>query len=50
MGFDPISIDQLVQHCGLTAEEVSSMLLIMELEGRVAALPGGFYQRLKPRE
>ena len=50
MGYDPISIDQLVQHCGLTAEEVSSMLLIMELEGRVAALPGGFYQRLKPRE
>jgi DNA processing protein len=50
MGFDPISIDQLVQYCGLTAEEVSSMLLIMELEGRVAALPGGFYQRLKPRE
>jgi DNA processing protein len=50
MGFDPISIDQLVRHCGLTAEEVSSMLLIMELEGRVAALPGGFYQRLKPRE
>mgnify|MGYP001822650820 CR=1 FL=1 len=31
MGYDPISIDQLVERCALTAEEVSSMLLIMEL-------------------
>jgi DNA processing protein len=50
MGYDPISIDQLIQLCGLTAEEVSSMLLIMELEGRVATLSGGFYQRLNPRD
>jgi DNA processing protein len=50
MGYDPISIDRLIQLSGLTAEEVSSMLLIMELEGRVATLPGGFYQRLKPRD
>jgi len=50
MGYDPISIDRLIQLSALTAEEVSSMLLIMELEGRVATLSGGFYQRLKPRE
>lgn len=50
MGYDPISIDRLIQLSGLTAEEVSSMLLIMELEGRVATLSGGFYQRLKPRD
>ncbi len=50
MGFDPISVDRLVEITGLTAEEVSSMLLIMELEGRVAAMSGGFYQRLKPRD
>jgi DNA processing protein len=50
MGYDPISIDQLIQLSALTAEEVSSMLLIMELEGRVATLSGGLYQRLKPRE
>jgi hypothetical protein len=27
---------------------VSSMLLILELEGYVAAVPGGLYCRLKP--
>ena len=50
MGYDPISIDRLIQLSALTAEEVSSMLLIMELEGRVATLSGGFYQRLNPRD
>ena len=32
---------------GLTAEQVSSELLRLELDGRVAALPGGLYQRLE---
>lgn len=43
MDFAPISIDQLVQRSGLTAEAVSSMLLIMELQGRVVAVAGGRY-------
>lgn len=43
MDFVPISIDQLVQRSGLTAEAVSSMLLIMELQGRVVAVAGGRY-------
>ncbi len=30
----------------LGAERVSAELLRLELEGRVAALPGGLYQRL----
>jgi len=47
MGAEPASIDSLVEQCGLTAEVLSSMLLIMELEGYVAAIPGGFYCRLK---
>ncbi len=47
IGAEPASIDGLVECCGLTAEVVSSMLLIMELEGYVAAIPGGFYCRLK---
>ncbi|RMG56779.1 MAG: DNA-protecting protein DprA [Gammaproteobacteria bacterium] len=47
MGFDPVSIDRIVERSGLTAEAVSSMLLIMELEGQVASLPGGRYQRLR---
>jgi Smg protein len=38
----------LVERCGLTAEVVSSMLLILELEGYGGAVPGGLYCRLKP--
>ncbi|AFJ03078.1 Rossmann fold nucleotide-binding protein Smf possibly involved in DNA uptake [Methylophaga frappieri] len=45
LGFDPISIDMLVARSGLTAEAVSSMLLLLELQGRVSSLPGGKYQR-----
>ncbi|MCU0807100.1 MAG: DNA-processing protein DprA [Candidatus Contendobacter sp.] len=47
MGDEPAGIDLLVDRCGLTAEAVSSMLLILELEGYVAAIPGGLYSRLK---
>lgn len=47
MGFDPIPIDRLVVRSGLTAAEVSSMLLQLELGGRVASNPGGIYNRLK---
>lgn len=47
MGDEPVGIDLLVDRCRLTAEAVSSMLLILELEGYVAAIPGGLYGRLK---
>ncbi len=43
LGWDPMSVDALVDRSGLTAEEVSSMLLILELEGRVESLTGGAY-------
>lgn len=42
---DAPTLDMLVARCGLTASTVSSMLLLLELEGAVAALPGGRYQR-----
>lgn len=45
MGFDPCDIDALVARSGLTPEAVSVMLLQLELEGKVASLPGGLYQR-----
>ncbi len=41
----PTTIDTLVEQCGLTAGEVSSMLLILELRGLVVVQPGGFYVR-----
>lgn len=47
IGDEPASVDGLVERCGLTAEVVSSMLLILELEGYVAAVPGGLHCRLK---
>ncbi len=46
LGHDPVSIDLLIERCGLTAEAVSSMLLILELQGYVSAAPGGLYSRL----
>lgn len=48
MGEAPVGVDVLVERCGLTAEVVSSMLLILELEGHTVAVPGGLYCRLKP--
>jgi DNA processing protein len=46
MGFDPVDVDSLCVRAGLPAERVSAELLRLELAGRVAALPGGRYQRL----
>jgi DNA processing protein len=46
MGFDPIDIDSLCVRARLSAEQVSSELLRLELAGQVAVLPGGLYQRL----
>ena len=47
MGFEPISINQLVGTSGLTPAEVSSMLLQLEMSGYIAASHGGLYNRLK---
>ena len=46
MGHELCNVDTLCQRSGLTPETVSAMLLQLELEGRVEALPGGQYQRL----
>lgn len=43
LGFEPASVDQLVVRTGFKAEEVASMLLILELDGRVASNPGALY-------
>jgi len=45
MGFDPISVDELIDRTGLTPEAVSSMLLLLELDGHVSSVPGGNYCR-----
>jgi DNA processing protein len=45
MGYDPVTVDTLVERTGLTAAELSSILLILELNGQVMIQPGGFYMR-----
>ncbi len=47
MGFDPISIDQLVVATDLDAASIAAMLLILELQNYVASNGGGTYTRLK---
>ena len=49
MGFDPVGLDGLSERTGLTAEALSAKLLVLELDGRVAQLPGGKIQRLEKR-
>ena len=46
LAFDPISIDELAESSGLTIDQVSSMLLILELEGEVESQSGGRYSLL----
>jgi DNA processing protein len=46
LGFEPATIDALVARTGLPSESIASMLLILELEGRIQALPGGHYGRV----
>ena len=48
LGFDPVSVDELAESSGLTIDQVSSMLLILELHGEVESLSGGRYAIKEP--
>ena len=48
LGHEALPIDQIILNTGLTAEAVSSILLMLELQGFVAACGGGHYMRLGP--
>ena len=43
LGHDPQPVDALATRTGLTVAALSSMLLMLELEGVVVAQPGGYY-------
>ena len=45
LGHDPIGLDQLADRSGLPVAALSSMLLMLELEGEVVAVRGGAYAR-----
>jgi DNA processing protein len=47
LGFEPGSIDDLVTRTGLAAGVVASMMLVLELEGRVEMRPGALYNRIE---
>jgi DNA processing protein len=46
LGHDPATSDEIASKSGLTIDQVSSMLLILELEGEIEALHGGQYSLL----
>ena len=46
LGFDPMGLDALVARTGWDAATLQVQLLQLELDGHVARLPGGRYQRL----
>ena len=45
LGHDPVSLDALMARCGWPAPQLNVRLMELELEGRVARLPGGLFQR-----
>ena len=46
LGFEPASIDDLVDRTGLNPGTVASMMLILELDGRVETRPGALFNRV----
>lgn len=46
IAYDPQDVDSLVEATGFTADAISSMLLILELQGRVSSDAGGTYSRI----
>ena len=48
LDYDPVSIDELEKRSGLTIDQLSSMLLILELHGEVESMSGGRYVKKEP--
>jgi DNA processing protein len=46
IGYDPITVDAIVAVTGFPIDEVLGQLTAFELDGLIASLPGGKYQRL----
>ena len=46
LGFDPITLDALVERTGRSAADLNARLLDLELSNRVARLPGQRFQRI----
>ncbi len=46
IGFDPVDCDLILQRSGLTIEQLSSMLPLLELYDLIRSAPGGCYVRI----
>ncbi|MBX3660055.1 MAG: DNA-processing protein DprA [Ramlibacter sp.] len=46
LGFDPVSLDALVARTGIDTATLQARLLSLEMDGQVARLPGGLFQRM----
>ena len=46
LGYDPLGLDALIARTGMDASTLQVALLELELDGRVARLPGGLFQRV----
>ena len=46
LGFDPMGMDALIARTGMDVPSLQVALLELELESRVARLPGGLFQRM----
>ncbi len=47
IGFDPVDVQGLCACSGLDAAAVSAALTLLEIDGKVEALPGGRWQRIR---
>jgi DNA processing protein len=45
MGHDPVSLDQLILLTGLAASDCAAQVSMLEIDGRIEAIAGGFFQR-----
>ena len=46
LGFDPVSLDALQARTGLATPTLQAQLMTLELDGHIARLPGGLFQRI----
>ena len=46
VGHDPVALDALQARTGIDTASLQAQLLMLELDGRVARMPGGLFQRV----
>ena len=46
LGYDPVGLDALQARTGIDTPRLQAQLMALELQGQVARLPGGLFQRI----